>query len=147
MSLLVKQTQQSKSLCNLVEMSEALIEGMNLILHQLDTINSCLPPPQYDSAQPHHPTSTEGQSGKSTITQSVAPVRTPTPQMKAVSNLVNLLPQTEAPPWPPPRPVRPPKPSQSKPKSCPHKKTVQTKFPVTGRHSAPSQTKDCLCLP
>jgi len=95
-SLLIEQTQQSKSLCHLMEMLEVLIEGMNLILHQLDTIHSCLPPPRDDFAQLHHPTQMTEKLGKSTITQSIAPA-TKT-QMTAVSSPVNQLPQTDAPP-------------------------------------------------
>jgi len=129
MNIHIKQQKQSKSLHNLLAMSEALIEGMNLITSQLDTIKPCLPPPRYDVIQPHHPTLTMGKSGKTTITPTVVPATQI--QMMAVSNHVNRLPQTNAPPWPPPQPARPPKPPQSK-KSCPHKKPVQTKFPVTG---------------
>jgi len=128
MNIHVKQEKQSKSLRNLLAMSKALIEGMNLILSQLDTINPCLPPPQY-VVQPHHATLTTEKLGKTTITPTVVPATQI--QMMVVSNHVNCLPQTNVPPWPPPRPVRPPKPPQSK-KSCPHKKPVQTKFPVTG---------------
>jgi len=138
----VEQEKQSKSLRYLMAMSEALIEGMNLIVSQLDTIN-CLLPPRYEAAQPHHPTLMTKQSGKTTITTTV-----PATQIKltAVSNHINRLPQTNAPPWPPPRPVRPLKPPQST-KSCPHKKPVQTKFPVNGQPSVPSRTKDCLRPP
>ncbi len=143
-SILVEQTQQSKSLRHLLEMSEALIEGMNLIMCQLDNINSCLPP-RNDFAQPNHPTPTTGKLGKSTILQPVLP--TTQIQTKAVPNHANLLPRTAKPPRPPPRPVRPLNPPQSKQKSVPHKKTSQTKFPVNGRPSVPPRTKDCLRPP
>jgi len=98
MNIQVEQAKQSKSLHNLLAMSKVLIEGMNLILHQLDTINPCLPPPQYDFVQLHHPTPTMGKLGKSAITQTVVPATQI--QMMVVSNPVNPLPQTNEPPWP-----------------------------------------------
>jgi len=102
-SILVEQTQQSKSIRHLLEMSEALIEGMNLIMCQLNHINSCLPPPHDDFAQQNHPTPSAEKLGKSTIIQSATPATQI--QTTAVPNHVNLLPQTDMPPCPLPRPV------------------------------------------
>jgi len=93
----IEQEKQSKSLCNLLAMSETLIEGMNLILSQLDTINLCPQPPR-SVAQLHHPTLSTEKSGKTTITPTVVPAT----QIKMTAVPVNRLPQTNAPPWPPP---------------------------------------------
>jgi len=60
----VKQAKQFQSLCNILAMSKALIEGMNLILHQLNTIDPCPPPPQSELVQPPTHQPDDGQSGQ-----------------------------------------------------------------------------------
>jgi len=109
MNLQVKQAKQSKSLHNLLAMSKVLIKGMNLILHQLNTINPCPPPPRYDLVQLHLPTQT---MGKSAIPPAI--ILATQIQMMAAPNPVNQLTQTNVPPWPPPQPVWPPTPPKPK---------------------------------
>jgi len=118
MSLLAKQTQQSKSLCNLIKLSEELLEGMNLILCKLKLLDPCPPPQQYALVSPHHPTM---MTDKPNCTQTTVLATQIQPIVASLSYNDNVLPQTNAPPGLPP-PVQPPKPTQP-PKVHPHQLT------------------------